>query len=707
MSGTESNVLALEDETAQKHTYDQFLAILAPRPIVRVAERTSAGKRWTGDYPRPLPIAMATAVPGRPFVVHCTADFTSKGEKSVNDPDWLRIPFDMDAKTEGALAQVGQDNAVLQSYLGALGVPYVPAISGPSGGRHIWVAVPAGISGSLVRRLAAAAARVCPSLDVSPMLNRSGFGALRPPGSPHRNGGVSEFDGITLDEAVEALKVGATPQQIEQLVEWLEEEVALLPAPAKASAAHAGQALSGTGEDSAAHAGDLPPSVLQHGTDRVRTLEFDDDGHLKLTGGIRALDERARRALTTVLAPDDDHSHRLFPALRGLVRARWTAEEAWRVALTGQYPGLAYLTSERRPGGRRAHRDEKAGRKILDRQWMLACEVEARRPAGHAESDDPAPHVTVAVAGLWEFAAALGPARWSQRSGPADEAMVIFVGLQMLAAARLDVTLGTRRCANATGFCHETCNQAVNRLRDRDGMLTELDPDAKYHNRRVTISPAVLATIFGESGSEQEFSENTGLTQARNGRGGPRGSLTRAGLRARGARALALLASDLFAHGGAVGHHGGRTWLTVADAQGLLSMAQLIQETGYGERTVCRHMAAFSDAGLVTGDPVTGWTRTDKPLEEAAKECETAGTREARAARYEIDQMVWKWWGGEVWWMKLPNKEKRHHPRVPARQCVLKVGQHPSEGRRFPRRTCGAPDHSEAARLLLEDLGRA
>ncbi|MGA5819878.1 hypothetical protein ACPC54_18700 [Kitasatospora sp. NPDC094028] len=666
---------------------------MSPRANVRVPWRTSAGKRWASKYGRDIPLSMALATPGRPVAMYCTADFTPEDEEP-SDPDWQLLPFDLDAKTEEVLGQVGQDNAVLQAYLGALGMPYVPVLSGPSGGRHIWVAVPSGIPGALVRRLAAAAARVCPTLDPTPMQNLSGYGCLRPPGSPHRDGGRAELDGLGLAEAIARLRAGATRGQVEQLVEWLEEEVALLPAPEAVPAAQGGN---------------LPPSVLRHGADRVRNVEFDDDGNLKLSGGIRALDDRARRALTEALAPADDHSHRLFPALRGLVRARWTAEEAWQIALAGHYPGLTYLISERRPGGRRARRTEQDGRKILNRQWMLACEVEARRPAGHGESADPAPHVTAAVAGLWRFADSLGPARWAQRSGPADLAMVIFVGLQMLAAARLDVSLGTRRCANATGFCHETCNQAINRLRDRDTILSELDRDAKYLNRRVTISPELLATILSENGSDQGFSENTGLTQCLNGGGPGEGGFTRAGLRERGVRALALLASDLFAHGGAVGHHGGRTWLTVASAQGLLTLAQLIQETGYGERTACRHMAAFSDAGLVTGDPVTGWRRTDKPLEEAEKECETAGTREARAARYEIDQLVWKWWGGEggeVWWMKLPYKQKHHHPRVPARQCVLRIGQHPAQGRRFPRRTCGAPDHSEAARLLLEDLGR-
>jgi hypothetical protein len=669
------------------------LAELSPRATVRVPQRSAAGKRWTGRYVREIPIAQATAIPDRPVAMYATAEFTPEGEVAT-DPDWYLIPLDLDAKTDDAVAQVAQDTVVLQSYLGAGDIPYVTAISGPSNGRHIWIAAPAGIPGALVRRLAAAAKRVCPSLDSSPLRNMSGFGCLRPPGSPHRRGGRSELDGIGLDEAITRLKAGASPAQIEQLVQWLEEEAALLPEPETAIAD-----------------GTLPPSVLRHGPERVRTLEFDDTGRLKLPGEIRALDERGRRALETPLDPADDHDHKLFPTLRGLARARFTCDEAWQLAKSGLYPGLAYLTSERQPGGRRRPRSESEGRRVLERQWMLACEVEARRPAGHAESEDPAPEVTAAVAALWAHLGGLGPARWAQQSGPADMGMALFVGLQMLAAARLDVSLGTRRAANATGWCHETCNQALNRLRDRDQVLTELDKDTKYHNRRVTIAPAVLPADESQTVSPEGISSlNTGLTQARNGRGVLGGhredvALTRAGLADHGSRALALLASDLFAHGGPVGHHGGRTWLIIESASGLLSLSHLIQETGYGERTVRRHMAALSDAGLVAGDPLGGWLRTDRALEDAARECESAGTREGRALRYALDQLVWKWWTGEVSWMKLPREEKRHQPRVPARQGVFKVGRHPAQGRRFPRRTCGAPDHSEAARLLTEDLG--
>lgn len=708
VSGESLNGPVPEDECPNRATLIRFLSSLSPRRDMRALARDEKTGSWSTYYEEEITVDQAAAVAGRPVVVYLTP---KKGRHT--DPPFTRIGCDFDAKHH-SIALAANDAYLLGAYLDAAGIPYVRAISGPSGGRHVWFAVPAGVPGELVRRFAHAANLIFPTFDPLPLSNLSGYGALRPPGSPHRDGGHSVLDGVTVDEAIDRLKAGATPAQFEMLTQWLEEELPFLP-QAENEHTPAGDRRPYAENDHesrkpAPSGGGLPPSVVDvHGADRVRPLETDENGHLKLPGQRRALDERARAALHTPLEPHQQHSDRMFSCVRGLVRARFSHDEGWKTAWSGMYPGLAYITTERVAGStKRRQRSEADAQKIFIRQWMLAAEVEARRPEGHAETADPAPEVTMAVGVFLEFLSDLGPAYWSQKGRQSHLAVAFFAGLQMLAAARLDVSLGSRRCSDATGFSHETCNVALTRAVDA-GHLEELDRDPKYGNRRVTLPQSLLGELLHRPAVTSE-APDTGLTQARNGRrgvlGGPSGGIegSRSALRDHVEWLLELLASDLFAHGGRLGHHGAHTWMIMETAQGLLSLDRLIQETGFGKRTVIRHMREFSRAGLVTGDPSVGWTRTGRTLDEAAQRCSTAGIREARAARHVIDRIVWRWFQDDVEWMRLSKEEKKKARRAPAEQTCIKVDGDSSGGRRFPRRTCGSPDHSEAARLLVEEL---
>ncbi|MFE7135275.1 hypothetical protein ACFVIM_30895 [Streptomyces sp. NPDC057638] len=686
---------------------------LSPRRDLRALPWDKETGTWGQHYKDEIRIGELADVPGRPVVVHGTS---TRGKN--RDPWWKLFGNDFDAKRHPA--ELAANHAyMLGAYLDAIGIPYVIAVSGPSLGRHLWFTIPATVPGELVRRYATAAKRVFPTFDHVPLMNLSGYGALRPPGSPHRDGGHSTLESATIDEAISRLTAGGTPAQFETLTCWLEEEVAFLPAEEaeeekrdrrpSADDHGAPRKTAPSARGAGAH---LPPSVTRHGDHRVRAVEQDGDGHLKLPGEPRAFGERAHAALTTPLAPEQQHSDRAFAAIRGIVRSHLSNGQGWELALSGIYPGLAYITTARVAGAtNRTKRSTVESRRIFDRQWMLAVEVEARRPLGHAEAGDPAPEVTQAVGAWWEHINSFGPAYWSARGRPSMLANAWFTGLQMLAAATLTVSLGCRRAADATGFSHETCNAAMNRLIDAE-LLLELERDARYANRRFTLPPELVADLMAKPLGEPS---NSGLTQSLNGGRGGRGvwggpdegvADTRTALRDHGDWAVELIASDFFAHGGEVGHFGAHTWMIMETAQGLLSLGGLIQKTGFGKRTVLRHLAAFTRAGLVEGNPTTGWTVTGKSIEEASRQCRTAGTREARAVRHMIDRIMWGWWTDEVEWRRLPLKAKRLTPRVPSEQQAVAVpdGVRRTSGRQYPRRACGAADHSAAERLLRAEL---
>ncbi|WP_028478712.1 hypothetical protein [Nocardia sp. CNY236] len=114
------------------------------------------------------------------------------------------LVFDLDAKSRASAAQVAADYARLTAWISAAGGRYISDTSTTSAGRHIYVPLPAGVA---IRRgdietLMRLLARLLPSLDISPMLNPS-TGAIAPPGSTSKQGGIRMLDG-TLGDAVEA-----------------------------------------------------------------------------------------------------------------------------------------------------------------------------------------------------------------------------------------------------------------------------------------------------------------------------------------------------------------------------------------------------------------------------------------------------------------------------------------------------------------------
>ncbi|MFC7650407.1 hypothetical protein ACFQX6_66265 [Streptosporangium lutulentum] len=99
--------------------------------------------------------------------------------------EFLFAVFDLDA----AKGDVQRDVAELVDLLEQAELSYLVCASGPAGGLHVWVPVRP-VGAGLVDAIARAAARRLPTLDISPLTNPK-TGCVRPPGAPHRHGGMS------------------------------------------------------------------------------------------------------------------------------------------------------------------------------------------------------------------------------------------------------------------------------------------------------------------------------------------------------------------------------------------------------------------------------------------------------------------------------------------------------------------------------------
>jgi hypothetical protein len=292
-----------------------FARALSPRRTVRVADVDSATGRARNAYGSELPLR--GPFPGRPYAVY----LTDRGGR------FRLLGFDLDA----GKGPVAADLARLCALLDRARLAYVVCVSGPSGGRHVWVALAQPAAAEVVARLARALARMLPSLDTAPLTNPR-TGALRPPGAPHRDAGTSR---VLAGHAEALLAPTATPAQLLTLVGLVEQA-----AP--------------------------PPEV----TAVARALGRDADGRAHLLGERRPLPRAARNALHAALREDADASAVLATVLAGAARARWRFEDV--AALLETAPGLEHARSERACAGR-IRRSRDSALRMLLRQWEHAC----------------------------------------------------------------------------------------------------------------------------------------------------------------------------------------------------------------------------------------------------------------------------------------------------------------------------------------------
>ncbi|MEV0012868.1 hypothetical protein [Streptomyces sp. NPDC047973] len=684
---------AATERTQAHRTLTAFLHSLYWDRTVRAA--AGAPGAWLNSYPAEggyVPIEGMD--PDRPVAVHL-----ARGRGRA--PRFWAVVFDCDAKRVPA-AQVAADAALLMQAAQAEGITPVPVASGSAGGRHVWTGCTEGVPFAVVTRINRAAARLCPSLDTSPLSNPTDA-LIRPPGAAHRTGGYSTLTAHTVAEAVNTLGPSSAPATaFERLAARLESMAPSLPAEEARPKPAATMATR-------RHHHSVPPSIRQRGP-RVRQVVEDAQGCPKVAAPWRPLGTKALRGLHRKPSRHDDHSAMKHAPARSMALAGWTQAEALAVVRDAELsPALEYLRTERQPDGSRRPRSTQDTERLWARVWFLAVEDAARMPRRPEDDGRPvqADEVQQAVTDLFARMRAAGPDRWSRQSGPADAAILHALALTMLLSGSLDVSAGVHRLGVLAGYTAQTASQALWRL-IRDGWVTVT---AEAERRAGKARRVTLATAHDCPEDEHhrcavyELTDHVSPVHPGSDRSGtparprPPALGSPAYLRA----VLTHQQSDAW-H--SLGHHTARTLWTIRQGKSC-TLPEIMAETGYGRRATLRHLERLTALQVLsTGRSRRGETTyqaTARTLHEAAQETGSAGRLAALAVAYRVKQQVIEWWSAEEAHRSLPYDQR---PRRAAAEQTVIPGMDP-RGRAYPRFENGRPDHARARRIEAQRIGAA
>ena len=627
---------------------------LSPHPKVRVANIDDDGA-ITNLYRSTVPKTGPSPAPGRPYALHL-ADEAGR---------YRLLGFDLDAQKGPVAADLDR----LRALLTRAGLPHVVCMSGPGGGRHVWVALAQPVAAAVVAGIARGLAGMLPSLDTAPLLNPR-TGALRPPLAPHRLGGRSEvLDGRLGD----LLRPVATSTQVLTLAGLV----------------------------------DAHTTAPQRPVDALATAR-DADGHRCLPGSRRPLSARAYAALHDAVPGSADASAVLATALCGAVRARWHLADV--LALLPTAAGLQHARTERADTTRRL-RSPAEQTAVLTRQWNRAVDFVSANPSSveDAAAADPTfgPRCAVVVAAVAavQRRADAAPGRWARSGGPADRRVLDVACELMLAAVATDIELDTRRLAMLCGIGRDTARVALHRL-IVDGWLSPSAPAAGVHGAHWALPDPPQPGI--QRATDQLSTEEIVIGRSQ-GTPSPLEDPSRARSAWRshlGYRISAVLHDALTARG--LGHHTARVYqlLTTTSADVL----ELATRTGYSPVRLRRLLDRLAGHRLVSTDRTGRWRicgrghTTGTRLDRTARAFGVDGVLVERAGRYRVEREAWAWWIDELTWRRLPAAQKRRTPGIG--QTVLPLVGHDVLSRHrhgpHPRISNGRADFAAARRHLAE-----
>lgn len=662
---------------SDEHVLKTFLEGFSPRRYVRSSMWDRRHGTWTNRYPHRTRLERVRAE--RPVAMHLFPE--ADGGPRL----W---GFDLDARPGGADAAQEEVKRLSTVLLGC-GLPAVPVVSGPSGGRHLWTAceepLPDAVLGRLMRACRALAERgpvpdaplSLRTLDVAPWSNRN-TGALRPPGAAHRAGGCARLAEHDLDQAVALLSKGGPLAGFTRLVGLLEDLTGV--GPVRSATRRGGAAARAVASGRL-----LPPSVTSPGTadEPPRRIVIGADGGHPRLAGRRPLAAADLLKLRRRLPAGADRSAHGWAVLLPLALSGRTYAEVEQLAREPvSSPGLEYFRSQRARGARRS----RGARELLTRQWELSVERAARLPAGHRLPD---PRVTGQVADLlWRMEA--DTARWARPAGPADAAVLYAVALVALVSGRSEVTLDVRRGSLLTGFSPQTVNVAI---RDRlipDGWLREVAPADP--RRRLARTVALAPPCGGPDMVRRPGAVAAGYGSGTSGNA-PLKAASRLLSRLRGL--VDSVASPLWT---TLGHHVQRTLCVVGDAW--ISVREIQARTGYSRRTVLRHAAVLQESGLPARSRA-GYRRTTRTVHQALAAGDYPDVAAERAVIHAIDRQAAQWWQAELRWLRAVRVLKT------PRQVLGAPGPLGPELNvyRYPRTAGGRPDHARAWRIAAARSG--
>ena len=572
-------------------------ATVSPRSTVRVAVMDAYGAVLNSYRQHHRIGAKALELP---WAVYLTGD----------DQRFRLLGFDLDAK--GDVTQAHRDAEVLAGVLSDVGIPHVVCASGPTGGRHVWVALAESVDAGIVATLARLLRHLCPSLDLAPLTNPA-TGCLRPPGAPHRAGGTSKV--IRGD-----LNVLTTPTVRAAAVHRLVEHVARLVDDAE------------------------PVQAIDPHT----PLPVDAHGRLYLTGRRRELPAVSAAALGD-LAADGDASAVLWRFLIGAAAARWRHADV--AALVPTSPGLEHVRTGTSRAGRqpRPLRGRGGQAALLARQWDKAVRYVAGTdrqigddPTFDRRADEMAAHVRTIQA-----RADVSAGRWAHGGGPADRRILDVLCILALQALTADLEADIRRLALMAGIGRETARTALLRL-SADGWITRSRNADGPHGAHWSIDPQ--QTIHNITGTARSQADP---------RPAGAGTAERTTLLTTLTTRMTDAAHDLFTTGPALGHLAGNLYSRITNAP--QSVAELSRSTGASAHSTRGLLHRLVQVAVIERGP-GGWRRTSGDLRRAAAQrLDVDGRLLERERRYLLERDVWAWWQAEEAWMRAPRRT--HHSR--------------------------------------------
>ncbi len=586
------------------------------------------------------------AEPTRPWAVYLAG----------TDRRFRLLGFDLDAKTDGAAAAAARDADVIAGLLTDAGIAHVVCESGPSRGRHVWVALAESVDGETIGTLARLTRHLCPTLDTSPLSNPD-TGCVRPPGAPHRDGGRStvlrgELDALTAPTTT-AAQVRAVVEALAQLV------------------------------DDAEPTGRIDPK---------RPIPLDDHGRLYLPGPRRELTAGSAAALREDAA-SGDASTVLWRILVGAAAARWRHADI--AALVDEAPGLEHVRTYRDRGQRRP-RGRGGAAHVLRRQWDKAVRYVATTnrqigddPTFDGRADAIATHVRELQA-----RADVAAGRWTHGGGPADRRVLDVLCILALQALSASVEADTRRLALLAGVGRETARTGLLRLA-RDGWIAHARAADGPHGAHWTIAP--------ENRISTDFStdSDSGRSQA-DPRPAGAGAAERSTLLASLTTRTADAAHDLFTLGPGLGFHAGNLYARTTREP--LPADAIARHAGCTVDEARRTLDRLTHAGVLVHSR-DGWRRRAVDHRRAAAvQLDVDGRLSTRAARYAVERELWAWWQAEEAWMRAPRRTAAN--RRPGRgQLALlpEPGTHAYGP--HPRRADGRLDWVAARREVENERG--
>jgi len=620
---------------------------LSPRDSVRTAVPEADG-RYSNEYATAA--AIAEPAPEGPWAMYL-----------ADRRGYRFLAFDLDAKRGNA----GHDAGRLSLWLDECSIEHVVTESGPTGGRHVWIALDEAAAPALVRELADLAGSLLPSLDKTPLANHV-TGCVRPPGAPHRAGGAS----TVLRGRLEALRVASTTH----------DELAQLRALLVDAGADAETPL----------------------TSIVRGMAIDVDGQPHLIGPRREPSARIRALLTA--APAEDASTTQAAALAGLARARWRFADV-RALLTSS-PALEHARSRVAGTGRSPVPADAATRR-LSADWRRAVYYVAANPVAGDNLDqgfqDRAAAVTRAVRALEAHADSM-PGRWgldgpsrparAARGRYSHRAVLRALSLYLVQAARPIVEVDVRRLAQDTGYGREACRLALLAL---STPTADGDPDSAWI---VRVDDADgphgatyrLSTRFSTDPDDAKWSQVATRPAAPTA-----GADSRTWWIRKLTTELQTLTHDVFAAPRSLGRTAGRT-LAALPLGVVVTAVEAAASAGLSPGAARRSLHRLSRYGLalrVDG----GWTPPDiDGRDRVAITLDVDGYLEQRADRYRVERGAWGWWQAEVTWLR--RRDKRRRRRRSATTVPLFAPDSRPDFPRYPRAAGGRPDHSTARELI-------